>query len=99
MILIVVQVTNLIICKKVKQDEKEIEFRYISLNYNTHKRGGGGGGGGRRRRGRRRGRRRRRRRGRRRRRKDGQGSDAPLKKVKTPKVKDMAIITRKTMYV
>jgi hypothetical protein len=37
----------------VKQEEQEIEFRYISLNNNTQERGGrggGGGGGGRRRR-------------------------------------------------
>ena len=78
--LIVVEVTKLIIYKRVKQEEKEIEFRYISLNNNTQESGGGGGGGGGRG-GRIRTRRRRRGRG-------AQGSDAPPKKAKTPKVKE-----------
>jgi len=84
----------------VKLEEKEIEFRYISLNNNTQERAGGGKEEeGRRRRGgredgRRRGgggggrRRSRRRRRRRRRRRDGQDSDALLKKAKIPKVKE-----------
>ena len=50
----------------MKQEEKKIELRYISLNNNTQERGG-----------------RRRRRGRGR-----QGSDTPLKKAKTQKVKE-----------
>jgi len=56
----------------VKQEEQEIEFRYISLNNNTQERGGRGGGGGG---------------GRRRRRRGGEDSDALLKKTKIPKVK------------
>jgi hypothetical protein len=56
----------------MKQEEKEIEFRYISLNNNTQEIGGGGR---RRRKGGGRGR-------------GGQGSDMPLKKAETPKVKE-----------